>query len=66
MKMEEAPVPLMKHSIAVVALIVAFAGAGPVLAQDYPTRPIKALTTNSAGGISDVFMRALGDELLKR
>jgi tripartite-type tricarboxylate transporter receptor subunit TctC len=66
MKMEEAPVPLMKHSIAVVALIVAFAGAGPVLAQDYPTRPIKALTTTSAGGISDIFMRALGDELFKR
>ena len=66
MKMEEAPVPLMKHLIAVVALIVAFAGAGSVLAQDYPTRPIKALTTTSAGGISDIFMRALGDELFKR
>ena len=66
MKMEEAPVPLMKHLIAVVALIVAVAGAGSVLAQDYPTRPIKALTTTSAGGISDIFMRALGDELFKR
>ena len=32
-------------------------------AQDYPTRPIRALTTASAGGISDVFMRALGDKL---
>jgi tripartite-type tricarboxylate transporter receptor subunit TctC len=40
--------------------------AGPALAQDYPTRPIRALTTTSAGGISDVFMRALGDELFKR
>jgi tripartite-type tricarboxylate transporter receptor subunit TctC len=40
--------------------------AGPALAQDYPTRPIRALTTTSAGGISDIFMRALGDELLKR
>src|SRR5258705_617404 len=44
--------------------LVAF--AGPALAQDYPTRPIRALTTTSAGGISDVFMRALGDELPKR
>src|SRR5207253_1715234 len=42
------------------------AAAGPAPAQDYPTRPIKALTTTSAGGISDVFMRALGDELHKR
>ena len=40
--------------------------AGPALAQDYPSRPIRALTTTSAGGISDIFMRALGDELLKR
>ena len=40
--------------------------ATPSLAQDYPTRPIKAVTTTSAGGISDVFMRALGDELHKR
>jgi tripartite-type tricarboxylate transporter receptor subunit TctC len=40
--------------------------ASPALAQDYPTRPIKAVTTTSAGGISDIFMRALGDELLKR
>jgi tripartite-type tricarboxylate transporter receptor subunit TctC len=40
--------------------------AGPALAQDYPTRPIRAFTTTSAGGISDIFMRALGDELLKR
>jgi len=35
-------------------------------AQDYPTRPIKAITTTSAGGLSDLFMRALGDELHKR
>jgi tripartite-type tricarboxylate transporter receptor subunit TctC len=36
------------------------------LAQDYPTRTIKTVTTTSAGGISDIFMRALGDELSKR
>src|SRR5215475_2300895 len=34
--------------------------ATPAQAQDYPTRPIKAVTTTSAGGISDIFMRALG------
>jgi len=47
-------------------ILALVAAAGPAPAQDYPTRPIKALTTTSAGGISDVFMRALGDELLKR
>ena len=35
-------------------------------AQDWPTRPIRALTTTSAGGISDVFMRALGEKLHER
>jgi tripartite-type tricarboxylate transporter receptor subunit TctC len=36
------------------------------MAQDYPTRPIRALTATSAGGTSDVFMRVLGEELRKR
>jgi tripartite-type tricarboxylate transporter receptor subunit TctC len=49
-----------------VLVLVLMALASPALAQDYPTRPIRALTTTSAGGISDIFMRALGDELLKR
>jgi tripartite-type tricarboxylate transporter receptor subunit TctC len=35
-------------------------------ADDYPNRPIRVFTTTSAGGLSDVFMRALGDELGKR
>jgi tripartite-type tricarboxylate transporter receptor subunit TctC len=35
-------------------------------AQDYPTRPIRALTATSAGGTSDVFMRLIGDEISKR
>src|SRR5438128_11247821 len=54
--------PMLK-ALLILAFVVL---AGPALAQDYPTRPIRALTTTSAGGISDVFMRALGDELLKR
>ena len=35
-------------------------------AQDYPNRPIRAITTTSAGGLSDIFMRALGEELRVR
>ena len=38
----------------------------PAAAQDFPTRPIRALTATSAGGTSDVFMRVLGEELRKR
>jgi tripartite-type tricarboxylate transporter receptor subunit TctC len=32
-------------------------------ADDWPDRPIRVLTTTSPGGISDVFMRALGEKL---
>src|SRR5262249_1592125 len=52
--------------LAAAVAISLVAGATPSRAQDYPARPIRALTTTSAGGISDIFMRALGDELLKR
>jgi len=35
-------------------------------AEDYPLRPIRALTATSAGGTSDVFMRVIGDEVRRR
>src|SRR5262245_30018065 len=35
----------------------------PALADDYPARPIRVFTTSSAGGISDIFMRVLGDAM---
>ena len=38
----------------------------PALAQDYPNRPIRALTATSAGGTSDVFMRVLGQAVAQR
>jgi tripartite-type tricarboxylate transporter receptor subunit TctC len=49
----------------IVALCV-LGACTPAVAQDYPTRPIRALTATSAGGTSDVFMRVLGEELRKR
>jgi len=36
------------------------------IAQEYPTRPIRVITTAGAGGTSDIFMRALGESLQKR
>jgi tripartite-type tricarboxylate transporter receptor subunit TctC len=47
------------------AAMVAAASVAAV-AQDWPTRPVKAITTTSAGGLSDIFMRALGEELRQR
>jgi tripartite-type tricarboxylate transporter receptor subunit TctC len=45
--------------------VLSAALAAPALADDYPSRPIHVLTTSSAGGISDIFMRVLGEELHK-
>jgi tripartite-type tricarboxylate transporter receptor subunit TctC len=47
-----------------VASVIAIASM-PAAAQDYPNKPIHVLTTSSAGGISDIFMRVLGEELHK-
>jgi tripartite-type tricarboxylate transporter receptor subunit TctC len=55
----------MKFILSIASLVAAFALHG-VAAQEYPARPIRVLTTTSAGGISDIFMRALGEELHKR
>src|SRR5260221_9852172 len=38
----------------------------PAEAQLYPTKPVRVITANSPGGTSDIFVRALGDELQKR
>lgn len=48
-------------------LLGLLAAAVPAAAQDnWPNRPVKAITTTSAGGLSDIFMRALGEELNKK
>lgn len=39
--------------------------AGVAAAQDYPTRPIRVITNTSAGGLSDIFARAVGEEIRK-
>ena len=57
----------MSRPLLIPALIAAACTLPTIAAaQDYPTRPIKAITTTSAGGLSDLFMRALGEELHKR
>ena len=42
------------------------AGAQASSNQAWPSKPIRVITANSAGGTSDIFVRALGDELQKR
>ena len=57
----------MKSSTVLLIAIVAGAfSAAPAEAQPYPSKPVRIITANSAGGTSDIFVRALGDELQKR
>jgi tripartite-type tricarboxylate transporter receptor subunit TctC len=51
---------------ALLAALALLAAGTEALAQDYPTRPVRVITTSSAGGTSDIFMRALAEELHKR
>ena len=47
------------------SIVAAALLAAPAAAQDYPSRPIRVIAVTSAGGTSDVFMRALADEMQK-
>ncbi len=41
-------------------------GAPQAVAQDYPSKPVRVIAASAAGGISDIFMRTLGEALHKR
>jgi tripartite-type tricarboxylate transporter receptor subunit TctC len=56
----------MRIAILLLVAVLGGFGAQPAAAQDWPNRPIKAITTTSAGGLSDIFMRALGEELRQK
>jgi tripartite-type tricarboxylate transporter receptor subunit TctC len=47
----------------ILALLVLAALPLAAVAQNYPSRPIKAIASQGPGGLSDLFMRALGDQL---
>ena len=46
--------------------VVIAMGAGQANAEQYPARPIHVIVATSPGGVSDVFIRTLGEELRKR
>jgi tripartite-type tricarboxylate transporter receptor subunit TctC len=54
----------MRFCTIVLAALAAFYASAH--AQTYPTKPIRIITANSAGGTSDIFSRALAEELQKR
>jgi tripartite-type tricarboxylate transporter receptor subunit TctC len=46
-----------------VALVGLLASSLSASADDYPSRPIRAIASQGPGGLSDLFMRALADQL---
>ncbi len=56
----------MKISALLLSTALGLAAVSQAAAQDWPTRPVKAITTTSAGGLSDIFMRALGEQLRQK
>jgi tripartite-type tricarboxylate transporter receptor subunit TctC len=55
----------MARSSCALALIALLATATPVVADNYPAKTIRAIAVQGPGGLSDVFMRALADEMTK-
>jgi tripartite-type tricarboxylate transporter receptor subunit TctC len=56
----------MKLAMLVLAAAIPAAALSVARADDWPARPVKVITTTSAGGLSDIFMRALGEELRQK
>jgi len=56
----------MSRPCCLVACCAVVALASPARAQDYPSRPVKAIVAVGAGGTGDIFMRVLGEELHRR
>jgi tripartite-type tricarboxylate transporter receptor subunit TctC len=53
----------MRRWTPALALVVFLAPALSAAAQDYPSRPIRAIASQGPGGLSDLFMRALADQI---
>jgi tripartite-type tricarboxylate transporter receptor subunit TctC len=53
----------MKRWTLAVALVGFLAPSLSAAADDYPSRPIRAIASQGPGGLSDLFMRALADRL---
>ena len=53
----------MRRLPVVVAFVVSLAPSVSAAAENYPSRPIKAIASQGPGGLSDLFMRALADQL---
>jgi tripartite-type tricarboxylate transporter receptor subunit TctC len=56
----------MTNRLGTLILLAVLAGAGAAQAQSYPSRTITMIVTASAGGVTDVVARAVGQRLSER
>jgi len=56
---------VMLHRVIAVCSFFSIVAAPPLAAQDYPSHPVKVIVPFGAGGPTDVFTRAVSDELRK-
>jgi tripartite-type tricarboxylate transporter receptor subunit TctC len=56
----------MKIATPCCAAVIFCAMSATAMAETYPSKPIRIITANSAGGTSDIFSRALGEEMQKQ
>jgi len=54
----------MRRWFCALALLLVAASSAP--AQDFPNKPVRVIASSSAGGISDIFIRIVGEELHKK
>ena len=54
----------MRRWTPALALVLFLAPVVSAAAQDYPSRPIRAIASQGPGGLSDLFMRALGEQMV--
>jgi tripartite-type tricarboxylate transporter receptor subunit TctC len=56
----------MRRWLGTFALLALVAPLPAAFAQDYPNKPVRVIASSSAGGISDIFIRIVGEELHKK
>ena len=48
------------------AFALLLAAVSSAVAQEFPNKPVRVIASSSAGGISDIFIRVVGEELHKK